>query len=223
MADSTNTVSDRKLAMVGLALGIAAIVGQYVAFQPLFKQIGLGPVSSVFGMLMFLTILTNLAMIAAYGSSLVNRPRMISGFFARPGVRTAIAAHITLVATVYLTAIRGQLELTLPMAITDALLHYVAPVIYLAWWWLLPGKQALSYTAIPAWMAWPVIYLTVIMMAGLSSGTFIYPLLDVTRLGPAQVTLNIMTMLAVLAVICTVLVFLAKAQSGEPDTPPDRG
>ena len=61
MTGTTIALLHRKLAMIGLALGTAAIVGQYFAFQPLFQQIGLGPVSSVFGMLMFLTILTNLA------------------------------------------------------------------------------------------------------------------------------------------------------------------
>ncbi len=219
MIGSSHSRFNRKLAWFGLVLGITAIVSQYITFQPLFRQMGLGPVGAAFGMLMLLTILTNLAMVAAYWSSLAHLPRKLAVFFSHAGVRTAIAAQITMVAIVYVTAIRGQLVLTLPMLITDAMLHYIAPVVYLGWWWLLPGKQGLKYSAIPRWMAWPVVYLALIMAAGLSSGAFIYPILDVYKFGTLLVARNIVATLALLAALCAILVFVAKAQSTKPNSP----
>ncbi len=219
MSGLSHPVFARALARAGIVLGSVAIVGQYVFFQPLFRQIGLGPVSSAFGMLMFLTILTNLMMVAVYWSSLATAPGRISVFFSQTGVRSAIAAHIALVAIVYITAIRGQIVLTPAMLVTDVLLHYLAPALYLTWWWQLPEKHALSYFDIPRWMAWPIIYLCLIMMAGLSTGAFIYPILDVNRLGTAPVVLNIVLVLGLLAVLCASLVLVAKVQSAKANAP----
>ncbi len=127
MSSSSHPEVMRRLARAGFVLGIVAIIGQYIFFQPLFRQMGLGPISSAFGMLMFLTILTNLLLIAAYWSLLAAAPGRISAFFSQTGVRTAIAAHIALVAIVYITAIRGQIALTPAMLVTDVSLHYLAP------------------------------------------------------------------------------------------------
>jgi hypothetical protein len=143
MSGSSHPEFTRKLARFGFVLGIVAIVGQYIFFQPLFRQMGLGPISSAFGMLLSLTILTNLMLVAVYWSSLATTPGRIAVFFSQTGVQTALAAHIALVAIVYVTAIRGQFLLTPPMLVTDALLHYLAPALYLTWWWQLPGKQAI--------------------------------------------------------------------------------
>lgn len=219
MSGSSHPEFTRRLARSGFVLGIVAIIGQYLFFQPLFRQMGLGPISSAFGMLMFLTILTNLMMVAAYWSSLATAPGRITSFFSQTGVRTAIAAHIALVAIVYITAIRGQISLTPPMLVTDVLLHYLAPALYLTWWWLLPGKQVLNYSDIPLWMAWPIIYLCLIMMAGLSTGAFIYPILDVNRLGTGMVAFNIVLVLGLLAILCAGLVFVAKVQSANAKAP----
>lgn len=201
------------LARFGLGLGIVSIVVQYIVFQPLFRQMGLGPVSSAFGMLMYVTILTNLMMVAAYWSASSRSTSRISAFFNRTGVRTAIAAHIALVAIVYVTAIRGEIALTPPMLVTDALLHYLAPIVYLGWWWLLPGKQSLHYTNIPMWLAWPAIYLAFIMTAGFFTGGFIYSILDVNKLGSMIVAINIALVFGLLAAISAGLVFVARTQA----------
>ena len=127
-------------ARFGFALGITSIVAQYFTFQPLFRQMGMGPISSAFGMLMFFTILTNILLVVVYWSAFTRSAGKAAVFFGHVGVRTAIAAQIVLVAIVYVTMIRGQLPLTWPMMVADALLHYVTPVAYLVWWWLLPSS-----------------------------------------------------------------------------------
>ncbi|MEM7634599.1 MAG: Pr6Pr family membrane protein [Pseudomonadota bacterium] len=219
MFGSSHPEFARMLARLGIVLGTVAITGQYIFFQPLFRQMGLGPVSSAFGMLMFLTILTNLMLLAVYWSSLTATPGRISAFFGQTGVRTALAAHIALVAIVYVTAIRGQIALTPPMLVTDALLHYLAPAVYLTWWWQLPDKHVLGYSDVPRWMAWPVVYLCLIMTAGVSTGAFIYPILDVYRLGTDRVVLNIGLILGLLAAIGAALVFVARLQSAKSKAP----
>ena len=213
MSGSSHTDFTRRLAWLGLALGLAGIAGQYIFFQPLFRQMGFGPVSSAFGMLMFFTVLTNSMLIAAYWSSLVRPPGRIAAFFNRTGVQTALAAHIALVAIVYITALRGHVEMTLPMLTTDFVLHYLAPTLYVIWWWQLPGKRTVSYSDVPRWMAWPIFYLCFIMLTGLATGAFVYPILDVNLLGAIAVAINITLILSLLAVLCAGLVFVAKFQS----------
>jgi len=219
MMGTSHSELARKLARFGFGMGIVSIVAQYIVFQPLFRQMGLGPISSALGMLMFLTILTNLMMIAVYWSSFARSTGRIVTFFDQTGVRTAIAAHIALVAIVYVTVIRGHLALTPPMLVTDALLHYVAPVFYLGWWWLLPAKQSVKYSNIPGWMVWPVVYLAFIMTAGSTSGAYIYPILDMNRLGMTMVACNIALLLCLLALISACLVFIAKAQTAKMNAP----
>ncbi len=219
MSGSSHALPTRRLAWCGLALGLAGIAGQYIFFQPLFRQMGMGPVSSALGMLMFFTVLTNLALVLAYWSCLAQTPVRITALFRRTGVRSALAAHIALVAIIYITALRGHVEMSLPMQMTDFALHYLAPALYLLWWWRLPGKPALSYSAIPAWMAWPVLYLCLVMLAGLTTGAFVYPILDVNLLGAMVVAVNIVLILSLLASLCAGLIFVARLQHGKTRTP----
>ena len=216
---SSQSLLVHNLARLGFGLGIVSIVAQYILFQPLFRQMGLGPISSAFGMLMFLTILTNLMMVAVYWSALSRSTGRFVAFFNRTGVQTAIAAHIALVSIVYVTAIRGHITLTPPMLVTDALLHYLAPTVYLSWWWLLPGKHRVNYTNIPMWLAWLAIYLTFIMTAGFFTGAYIYPILDVNKLGGTIVVINIALVFGLLAVISAGLVFVARTQAAKGNAP----
>lgn len=219
MSVTSHTGFTHRLAWLGLILGLAGVAGQYIFFQPLFRQMGMGPVSSAFGMLMFFTVLTNSMLVAAYWSSLLRTPGRLTAFFSRIGVQTALAAQIALVAIVYITALRGHVEMTLPMQMTDFVLHYLAPAVYLIWWWRLPGKQSINYSNIPAWMAWPILYLCFIMLAGLTTGAFVYPILDVNRLGTTAVAINITLILGLLAILCAGLVFVAKVQSAREKAP----
>ena len=201
-------------------MGIAAIVAQYVTFQPLFRQMGMGPVGSAFGMLMFFTILTNILLVVVYWSAISGSAGRAARFFGQVGVRTAIAAQITLVAIVYEALIRGQLPLTWPMMITDALLHNVAPLVYLIWWWLLPAKQSLSYAQIPRWILWPITYLAFIMAWGVITGGFLYPFLDLNKLGTGIVSINIALLIALLAAICSGLNRISRFQAGDAGAGP---
>lgn len=219
MIASKISLLTRRLAGFGFGLGIVSIVAQYITFQPLFRQMGMGPISSAFGMLMFFTILTNLATIVVYWSAFTGSRGKIAAFFSHMGVRTAVAAQITLVAIVYVTIIRGQLPLTRQMMVADALLHYVTPVTYLVWWWLLPGKQSLRYANIPRWLVWPVTYLFFIMMEGFRSGAFIYPFLDVNKLGVTITVINIALLIGLLAVISAGLILAARLRAASTNPP----
>ena len=219
MSASSYSEFTGNLARAGFVLGVVAIIGQYIFFQPLFGQMDMGPVSSAFGMLMFFTILTNSMLVAAYWSSVVRTSGRITAFFSRIGVQTALAAHIALVAIVYITALRGHIEMTLPMLMTDIVLHYLAPALYLIWWWRLPGKNTISYSDILGWMAWPIVYLCLIMLAGLTTGAFVYPILDVNQLGTIAVAVNISLILGLLAGLGAALAFVAKLQSRKANAP----
>lgn len=103
----------RALAICGLVNSAAGIVLQYVLFQPLFRQMGIGWGSSTIAMLVYFTILTNLMVVAVYWSSLAVARNPVTAFLARPGVRTAVTAYILFVGIVYATMLYGELPLTL--------------------------------------------------------------------------------------------------------------
>ena len=208
--ETRSAALSRALAIVGLVLGLAGIISQYIAFQPLYRQMGMGYVTSAIGMLAYFTILTNLMMATAYWAYCFSRPVPLVTFFSRPGVRTAIAAYIAFVAIVYFTVIRGEIPLTPAMKVSDAMLHYIAPPIYLFWWALIARRGTVRYAQVSRWLIWPVTYLAIIMAMGLTTGRYVYPILDIDRFGGSAVTFNIVALIIVLAVLGSVLVAVSQ-------------
>ena len=196
--------------MAGLVNGVLGILLQYILFQPLFARMGLGWISSAAFMLFFFTILTNLMVVAVYWSSLVVARNPVARFFARPGVRTAVTTYILLVGIIYATMLHGQLQLTPAQQLPDAMLHFIAPPLCLAWWWTSRPAQPLSFRHIPGWMIWPVCYLAANVGFGAITGTFIYPILDPGKLGWPGVMFVAAGMIALLAILMAALVTLSR-------------
>jgi hypothetical protein len=208
------TGTSRMLAMAGLANGITGILLQYVLFQPLFRQIGMGWGTSAIAMLMYFTILTNLMVIAAWWAHLKPQANRLTRFFARPGVRTAVTAYIVFVAVIYALFISGQLPLSAAQKVPDAMLHYIAPVLCLLWWWASRPNPALHYRTITRWMIWPVSYLAVSVLIGAVTGAWLYPILDAGKLGWTAVMLNAAGMVAFLAGLMALLIAATRRLSG---------
>lgn len=210
MSQTSRMSAGRLLAMAGLVNGILGIALQYVLFQPLFARMGLGWISSAGFMLVFFTILTNLMVVALYWSSLVVARNPAARFFTQPGVRTAVTAYILLVGIIYATMLHGELPLTPAQQLPDAMLHFIAPPLCLAWWWTTRPAQPLSFSQIPRWIIWPICYLAANVGFGAMTGTFIYPILDPGKLGWSGVMVVATGMIALLAALMAALVTLTR-------------
>ena len=204
----------RALAIVGLLNGVAGIVLQYVLFQPLFRQMGMDWASSGIAMLAYFTILTNLMVAAVYWSFLRAGSGAFTRFFASPGVRTAVTAYILFVGIIYATMLYGELPLTPAQQVPDAMLHFIAPPLCLAWWWTSRPHRLLGLDRIWTWMAWPIAYLGGSLGFGAVTGVFIYPILDATKLGWPAVMVIAAGMITLLVLLMAGLVAINRRRSG---------
>ena len=205
--------ASRALAITGLVNGVLGIILQYVLFQPLFRQMGMDWGSSAIAMLAYFTILTNLMVVAVYWSSLVVAKNPVTRFFTRPGVRTAVTAYILFVGIIYATMLYGELPLTLAQQVPDAMLHFIAPPLCLAWWWTTRPQRQLTLDRIWKWMIWPVAYLSASLLFGAATGKFIYPILDAGMLGWPAVLVIAAGMITLLILLMAGLVAISRRRS----------
>jgi hypothetical protein len=204
------TSTSRLLAITGLVNGVAGIVLQYVLFQPLFRQLGMGWVSSAFGMLGFFTILTNLMVIAMYWSHLAPTANRLTRFFSRDGVRTAVTGYIVFVGVIYALFLYGSLPLNAAQQVPDAMLHFIAPPLCVAWWFTTRPAHAMHHGRIVRWLAWPMAYLTGSLLAGAITGAWLYPILNAASLGWPMTLATATAMLAFMAFVLTLLVSVTR-------------
>ena len=214
MALTSATTASRAFAIAGLVNSGAGIVLQYVLFQPLFRQIGMDWGSSAIAMLAYFTILTNLMVTAMYAAHLHPQGGSVLRFFARPGVRTAVTAYIVFVGVIYSLFISGELPLTTAQKIPDAMLHFIAPPLAVAWWWLSRPNPPLHYATMVRWLIWPVSYLAASITIGAITGAWLYPILDAGKLGWPAVLANAAGMVAFLAGLMALLIAATRQLSG---------
>jgi hypothetical protein len=60
----------------------------------------------------------------------------------------------------------------------NIVLHYVMPVVMVAYWLILPPKTALSLRQIVWWLIYPALYLVYILIRGRIVGLYPYPFLN---------------------------------------------
>ena len=100
------------------------------------------------------------------------------------------------------------------MGVPDAMLHFIAPPLCLAWWWTSRPRQPLALDRIWKWMAWPVAYLSASLGFGAMTGVFIYPILDAGKLGWPAVLVIAAGMITLLILLMAGLVAISRRRSG---------
>jgi hypothetical protein len=90
--------------------------------------------------------------------------------------------------------------------VCDVTLHYVTPLLYLAWWLLCRRHGALRWSDIPAMLVPPAIYLVWAMARGAVVGEYPYPILEANRIGYMLVALNVVMVLAGLTALCALAI-----------------
>lgn len=131
----------------------------------------------------FFTFWTNAAVALAVTLPLLAPESKPGRFFRRAGVVTGIAASIALVALVYELLLRsgwGPLGLDL---LLNLLLHYLIPVAFVGYWWLVTPKRYLSLRGPLVWLSYPAGYTAFVLVRGELANTYPYPFLDVAEYG----------------------------------------
>jgi len=134
-------------------------------------------------LLRFFTVITNLlvAVIMTW---------VAIGGRARPFLLGGITIAILLVGVVYMTLLRGLVELSGGALLADMLLHKVSPVAMTLWWLLFAPRKALRWGDALWWGVYPLAYFAYALVRGHYEHKYPYPFMDVGRLGGLQTATN---------------------------------
>jgi len=149
---------------------------------------GAGVANGVWMYLAFFTILTNLVVALTLTMPLLDA--RLERVFARPGVISAVAAYIVVVAAAYNLLLRGLWNPRGWQLLADILLHDVIPGLYLIYWWMAVPRQSLHWRNLAAWCFYPIFYFVYAMARGALTGFYPYPFINVARFGYAHVLAN---------------------------------
>ena len=139
----------------------------------------------------FYTILTNILVgvmvtILYFTKSTEDR----NSFFHKPGVQTAIAMHITIVGLIYNLLLRGLWTEGGLQSVINDVLHSLLPLLTIIFWWLYTDARRIKYSAIFAWLIYPLLYTLYTFIRGTFAGWYPYPFMNVTEFGYQQVFIN---------------------------------
>jgi hypothetical protein len=149
----------------------------------------------------FFTILTNLLVALVLTLSLRTMPSTLGAYAGRATVQSAVAVYIAIVGMVYSLVLRNLWDPEGLQRIADVILHDATPVLYLLYWltFVRKGKgqnvYSLHFSRVPAWLAYPLLYLVYSLIRGAITGIYLYPFIDAGKLGYPRVALNAVVLL----------------------------
>ena len=193
---------------VGAVFGVLALGLQLYLFAQAGTALGRTLPGIVVQFLSYFTILSNILVVLCYLG-----PRL-GGFFARAGVRAAVAVYIFIVGAVYATVLAALWSPSGWQFVADAALHYAAPVLYVVYWLLFVDKASLRYGSVFVWIAFPLAYCAYALLRGWHSGLYPYPFLEADKLGYGQVAVNVAVLIAVFLVLSMAAVALGRWLQG---------
>jgi hypothetical protein len=163
---------------------------------------------TLFRMLGYFTILTNLVVASYYTVRLFDRPSRVAAWLAHPAVGSAIALYISFVAFIFAVLLQHLVDLSGYAWVADTVLHYVTPALFVIYWAVFVPKRSLRWSYALAWAGYPLAYVIYALIRGGWSGFYPYPFIDVTVLGLPRVVLNAVVLLVVfyLAALLVILI-----------------
>ncbi|RJF93998.1 Pr6Pr family membrane protein [Sphingomonas cavernae] len=194
----------RSVAALGLVLGTATLLLQLTLTVTTSMQQGRSLPGAIVFFFSFFTILTNIGIVLVYLAEFWQRPAL--HFFRESVHRAALAASIVFVMLFYHLMLARIWDPQGLFRVADVTLHYLLPVLYLLWWLGFAAHRHLEWDALPRMLAYPVIYVIWVMARGAVVDEYPYPVLEVARLGYAQVLANIAFLFVLFAALCTAFI-----------------
>jgi hypothetical protein len=140
-------------------------------------------VPTLWVLLRFFTVITNLAVA-------IVMTWVATGGRTTPLLLGWITISIILVGVVYMTLLRGLVELIGGALLADSLLHKVSPAAMALWWLLFAPRQRLRWNDALLWCLYPLIYFGYALVRGHYDHKYPYPFMDVGKLGWTQTAIN---------------------------------
>lgn len=164
---------------------------------------GAEPAVVAWRMLGYFTVLGNLA-------TLIIMARVVISRKIRPRRAAAMTVVMALIGLGYHGLLAGIWAQQGLAWWADQGLHTAVPVLTVMWWAGFAPKAGLKWYDAVRWLIWPILYADYALVRGLASGFYPYPFLDISVLGIAQVTLNVVVLTAVFAALGLLLITVAR-------------
>ncbi|MGH7631475.1 MAG: Pr6Pr family membrane protein [Gemmatimonadales bacterium] len=174
---------------VAAALGWTALALQFYLSMGLSITRGKGFLGGLITFFSYFTILTNILVALALTAPLVRVRSSVAEFLTRP-VNTGIAASIALVGVAYALLLQHIWDPKGLQLVADGLLHYVMPVLFLAYWWFAVPRVDVRWGHGSRWMLYPLLYFLYAMVRGALSGFYPYPFINASELGYPRALAN---------------------------------
>ena len=166
------------------AVALTGLAGLAVQFSASLDQTG-SPVAALWAMLRYFTVIGNLLVVLVLGSIALG---MRSA--ARPQIIGGVTLFMLLIGAVYLTLLRGLLDLSGGARLADTLLHYVMPLLVALHWLFFVRKGGLSSHDVLKWTLIPLAYFAYALVRAHFDGQYPYPFMNAARLGWPRTLLN---------------------------------
>ncbi len=193
----------RALNLIGIAVGLFAIVVQFGIAVDRFTDEGISLGGAIVKFFSFFTVLTNMFAVAVHAAAL-SGTRL--AFLRRPIVVLTAAVAITIVGIVYHVLLAALWDPQGMQKITDILLHYVAPALLVAWW-IAYGRSGTARLAdIRYVLIYPLAYLGYVLVRAPIAGEVPYPFLDYRQYGWPHVLQMVVIILALFLAVSALAV-----------------
>ena len=197
------------LTWAGLLLGVVALGLQFSISIPAYMANGMSLPAALVQFFSFFTILTNLTITLVYLSALTSWGWL--DWFRKPLTGGMMVGVMALVMTFYHVMLRPIWQPEGLFLVCDYLLHYAAPLLYMAWWGVTQKHGTLDYPALPAMLVPPLIYLAYVMVRGALTNAYPYPTLNALELGYGQVAINVVLVAIGLSILYLITIGIDRA------------
>ena len=168
-----------------------------------------GGIVSYFG---YFTILTNFLVCISLTMTLVAPASSPGRYFARSDVTAGVATSILFVGLAYHLLLRNVWNPQGLNLLANDLLHYVTPILFLAYWWFYSPKGALRWIYPVIWGLYPTVYLMYVLIRGTIIGNYPYGFIDPHAIGYQRTMVNAVGLLIAFIVLGLFLVALGRIQ-----------
>ncbi len=170
---------------------------------------------SLIVMFSYFTILTNFIATLFFTYHAL-RPKIPDiKLFDKAGTLTALASFLCIVGLVFHFVLAPEFEGL--QLIASEINHTLIPVMTVVFWFLYEDKLRVSNSLLFKWLAYPLVYITLVILRGVMVDYYPYFFIDVSDLGPARVALNsvILLIIMILFMLLFKLIgrFLSKSSS----------
>lgn len=178
----------RYLAFAGLIISVGTLIARELVAVPTSVAAGQGFGGAVFIYLSFLGVAANFFFAYCYAVAVFPKLRALSFFEQKDVAGFGVPLAILTMAANALVA-GSHYSPNGMFLVTDLILNFISPLIYLAWWTNAVSARTLGNRVLFPWLVAFGAYLVLVAVAGAVTGVYPYASLDVHAGGLGQVAL----------------------------------